>query len=92
MKNKGENTMKNTTTMKITNTRNVTVQILPSYTPKNVMKHQIKSHFKNRYFGNGGTRPQCRISSVYNKAFSSYKTNQVINHITKFRKLEKEVA
>ena len=84
--------MKNTTKMKITNTKNVTVQILPSYTPMYSERHTIKSHFKNRYFGRSGDVPQSRISSVYNKVFSSYKTNDVINHITKYRKLEKEVA
>ena len=68
------------------------LEILPSYTPKNTTKHQIKSHFKNRYFGKGGDKPQCRISSVYNKIFSSYKTNEVVNHISKYKKLEKEVA
>jgi len=83
--------MKNTK-MKITNTKNVTVQILPSYTPKNTMRHTITSHFKNRYFGRSGDVPQSKISSVYSKVFSSYKTKDVINHISNFRKLEKESA
>ena len=90
MTNKGD-TMKHTTKMKITNTRNVQVEKLPSYTPRYAEKHTIKSHFKNRYFV-GGTKPTARISNVYNNAYANYKTNEVVNHIAKYKKVEKEAA
>jgi len=89
--NKKDNTMKHTTKFKITNTKNVQVEILPSYTPKYSERHTIKSHFKNRYFV-GGTKPTARISNVYHNAYANYKTNEVVNHITKYKKVEKEAA
>ena len=85
MNNKKDNTMK------ITNTKNVQVEILPSYTPKYAEKHTIKSHNKNRYFV-GGQKPTTRISNVYHNAYANYKTKEVERHITNYRKVEKEAA
>ena len=79
-------------TMKITNTINdITVEKLPSYTPKYATKHTIYSHFRNKSFGKGGDKPVCKISSVYN-GFSNYRTKDIDNYITAFRKDDKEAA
>ena len=79
-------------TMKITNTINdITVEKLPSYTPKYATKHTIYSHFRNKSFGKGGNKPVCKISSVYN-GFSNYRTKDIDNYITAFRKDDKEAA
>jgi len=77
--------------MKITNTKNVQVIKLPSYTPKYAMKHTIYSHFRNKSFGKGGNKPICKISSVYN-GFSIYRTKEMDKHIAAFRKCDKEAA
>ncbi len=78
--------------MKITNTINdITVEKLPSYTPKYAIKHTIYSHLRNKSFGKGGDKPVCKISSVYN-GFSNYRTKDIDNYITAFRKDDKEAA
>ena len=78
--------------MKITNTINdITVEKLPSYTPKYATKHTIYSHLRNKSFGKGGDKPVCKISSVYNE-FSNYRTKDIDNYITAFRKDDKEAA
>jgi len=78
--------------MKITNTINdIKVEKLPSYTPKYAMKHTIYSHFRNKSFGKGGNKPVCKISSIYNR-FSNYRTKDIDNYITAFRKDDKEAA
>jgi hypothetical protein len=79
-------------TMKITNTINdITVEKLPSYTPKYATKHTIYSHLRNKSFGKGGDKPVCKISSVYN-GFSNYRTKDIDNYITAFRKDDKKAA
>ena len=79
-------------TMKITNTINdIKVEKLPSYTPKYATKHTIYSHLRNKSFGKGGDKPVCKISSVYN-GFSNYRTKDIDNYITAFRKDDKEAA
>ena len=65
-----------------------TVEKLPPYIPKYATKHTIYSHFRNKSFGRGGNKPICKISAVYN-GFSNYKTKDVENHITAFRKTDK---
>ena len=77
--------------MTITNTRNIKVQKLDYVEPKDVYRHTIRSHSKVRYI-TGGYKPYVSISSVYKAKFAAFKTPDVISHIAKYRKSDKEAA
>jgi len=77
--------------MIITNTKNIKVQKLTYVEPKDIYRHTIRSHSKVRYM-TGGNKPYASISSVYKSKFAAFKTPDVISHITKFRKSDREAA
>ena len=93
MRNKNKNNKKDNTMTKmtITNTKNIKVQKLDYVEPKDVYRHTIRSHSKVRYI-TGGYKPYVSISSVYKAKFAAFKTPDVISHITKFRKSDREAA
>ena len=58
------------------------VEYLHYKEPKNqIYKHTIYSHSRKGIIASTGNVPRVRISSVYNKFYSDYKTKDIENHI-----------
>ena len=63
------------------------VEYLPYKEPKNqIYKHTIYSHSRKGIIASTGNVPRVRISSVYNKLYSDYKTKDIENHISGMNK------
>ena len=63
------------------------VEYLPYKEPKNqIYKHTIYSHSRKGIIASTGNVPISRISSVYNKFYSDYKTKDIENHISGMNK------
>ena len=63
------------------------VEHIPYKEPKNqIYKHTIYSHSRKGILASTGNMPRTRISSVYNKHFSDYKTRDIENHISGINK------
>ena len=63
------------------------VEHIPYKEPKNqIYKHTIYSHSRKGILAPTGNMPRTRISSVYNKHFSDYKTRDIENHISGINK------
>jgi hypothetical protein len=63
------------------------VEHLPYKEPKNqIYKHTIYSHSRKGIISPSGNKPRTRMSSVYNKTWSDYKTKDIENHISGINK------
>ena len=63
------------------------VEYIPYKEPKNqIYKHTIYSHSRKGIISPTGNVPRDRISSVYNKFYSDYKTKDIENHISGMNK------
>jgi len=61
-----------------------------SINKKYVFKHTITPFTtRKQFFSDNGLPQNCKISSIYNQ--SKYRTKEIDNHITAYRKTDKEV-